>query len=171
MGFSVPNPSDPRFQNPFIDKIGSGATLKRSDIEKILRGRVAAANRGDYSNIPGLGQFDAQIASQKRDSLRNLNPLLIGNVGSFAVQRYMDTTNQGIENSVNQGRFGFIQDQLERDTRNLIGLQEGRKQRQLEAQSRQAGLFNDRFRIEKDSPGFFKQLLGGFAGRLGGSLF
>lgn len=155
------------FNNPYIEKLanleGAGFKGPRNYYRSILQGY----NKGDYSNLPGMGEFDAANARSNREIDESTSPLAytqLGEAGGPLMDRVKNLQKQRASEGINSQRFGFVQNSLQDAAQGLTNISNLKNQFNLQKYGTAGQLFNGTQQYRPPTQGFLGGLIGSAVG-------
>lgn len=155
------------FHNPYIDQLagleGAGFKGPRNYYRSILQG----AKNGNYSNLPGMGEFDAANARSNREIDESTSPLAytqLGEAGGPLMDRVKNLQKQRASEGINSQRFGFVQNSLQDAAQGLTNISNMKNQFNLNKLGTAGSLFNGTQQYRPPTQGFLGGVIGSALG-------
>ena len=148
--------------NPFIGEYANQNYQVPRQSARFFRGMLKGAEKGDYSGIPGMGQFDDAIASGYKDIENSADPLAYlaagesgGSMGNRNQRLQEDRLRQGVRGQ----QFGYVGDQLQGAARGLADIWRDKNEWNANKYGTLISGENNRYQYQAPQQGWGSQLL------------
>jgi hypothetical protein len=147
--------------NPYLDDL-AGMGYEMGPARKYYKGILKGAQKGDYSNMPGMGMFSDAIASGYKDIENSADPLAFigsGEGGGAMGDRIEQLQKERLRQGVNSQKFGFVQQGLSDAAGNLSQMWRDKNGWNLNKAGMLIGGENNRYQYQAPQQGWGSQLL------------
>ena len=155
--------------NPYLDQYANQPIFGAKKAKNYWGSILGAGAKGDFSQMPGMGVFDNQIASGYKDIENSSDPLAYlaaGESGGAMGDRNEELQKERLRQGVNSQRYGFAQEQLGNAAQGLAVLAAMKNSATNSKYGTLIGGENQRYQYEPPKPGFWGQLGGSVLGGL-----